>query len=57
MQRIIVISQKLQKISLSMHIGKYEFSVSPRSLFSFDEKVHPCTVKVNYTLLKTKRGK
>ena len=26
-------------------IGKCEFSVSPRSLFSFDGKVHPCTDK------------
>ena len=28
-----------------MYIGKYEFSVSPCSLFSFNEKVHPCTDK------------
>ena len=28
-----------------MYIGKYEFSVSPRSLFSFNGKVHPCTDK------------
>ena len=28
-----------------MNIGKYEFSVSPRSIFSFDVKVHPCTDK------------
>ena len=28
-----------------MYIGKYEFSVSPRSLFSFNGKVHPCTYK------------
>ena len=54
MQRIIVISQKLQKISLSMHIGKYEFSVSPRSLFSFDEKVHPCTGKSKLHALEDK---
>ena len=26
-------------------IGKCEFSVSPRSLFSFDGKVHPCIDK------------
>ena len=45
MQRILVISQKRHDIDLSMYIGKYEFSVSPRSLFSFDGKVHPCTDK------------
>ena len=43
MQRILVISKKRRKIDLSMYILKYEFSVSPRSLFSFDRKVHPCT--------------
>ena len=39
MQRILVMSQKRHE----MYIGKYEFSVSPRSLFSFDGKVHPVT--------------
>ena len=37
-----------------MHIGKYEFSVSPRSLFSFDEKVHPCTDKSKLHALEDK---
>ena len=45
MQRILVISQKRHDIDLSMYIGKYEFSVSPRSLFSFNGKVPPCTDK------------
>ena len=46
MQRILVISQKRHKTDLSMHIGKYEFSITiPRSLFNFDWKVHPCTDK------------
>ena len=45
MQRILVISQKRHETDLSMYIGKYEFSVSPRSLFNFDWKVHPCTDK------------
>ena len=45
MQRLLVIPQKRHEIDLSMYIGKYEFSVSPRSIFSFDAKVHPCTDK------------
>ena len=45
MQRILVISQKRHETDLSMYIGKYEFSVSPRSLLNFDWKVHPCTDK------------
>ena len=45
MQRMLVKSQKGHRIDLSMYIGKYEFSVSPRSLFSFNGKVHPCTDK------------
>ena len=32
-----------------MYIEKYEFSVSPRSIFSFDAKVHPCTDKSKLT--------
>ena len=47
MQHILFISQIRHEIDLSMYIGKYEFSVSPRSLFSFDGKAHPCKIKVN----------
>ena len=45
MQRISIISQKRHEIDLSMYIGKYQFSFSLRSLFSFDGKVHPCADK------------
>ena len=45
MQRILVISQKRHEIDLSMYIRKYGFSVSQRSLFSFDGKVHTCADK------------
>ena len=36
MQRILMISQKRPEIDLPNLIGKYEFSITPRSLFSFD---------------------
>ena len=51
MQRILVTSQKQYEIDLSMYIRKYEFSVSPRSLFSFDGEVHGVLQTKNVTNL------
>jgi len=45
MQRILVISQKRPQLDLPKLVGQYEFSIVPRSLFSFDGKLHPCTDK------------
>ena len=49
MQRILIISQKQYEIDLSMYIRKYEFSVSPSSLFSFDGEVHGVLQAKNVT--------
>lgn len=45
MQQILVISQKCPELDLPGMLGRYEFSNAPRSLFSFDRKLHPCTDK------------
>ena len=45
LQRILVISQKRPEIDLPNLIGKYEFSITPRSLFSFDGKLLSCNDK------------
>ena len=45
MQRILIVSQKRPEIDLTKLIGQYEFSVVPRSLFSFDGKLLPCNDK------------
>ena len=45
MQRILVIPQKRPEIDLPNLIGKYEFSITPRSLFSFDGKFLFCDDK------------
>ena len=57
MQRILVISQKRPEIDLPNLIGKYEFSITPRSLFSFDGKLLPCNNKSSVMLAIEDRAK
>ena len=45
LQRVLTISQKHPEISLPKLIGENEFSNIPRSMFSIDGKILPCTNK------------
>ena len=45
LRRLLIVSQKRDDIDLSSHISKYEFSAVPRSLFTYDGKLLPCTNK------------
>ena len=45
LRRLLIVSQKRDDIDLCSLISKYEFSVVPRSLFTFDGKLILCTNK------------
>ena len=45
LQRVLTISQKRPEINLPKLIGENEFSNIPRSMFSIDGKILPCTKK------------
>ena len=45
LQRVLTILQKRPKINLPKLIGENEFSNIPRSMFSIDGKILPCTKK------------
>lgn len=45
LRRLLIVSQKRDDIDSSSLISKYEFSAVPRSLFTYDGKLLPCTNK------------